>query len=139
MLDRLIKTLAGVAGALAGALGEWNALLTTLAVLMVMDYISGVLVAWRGRSPKSETGGVSSRAGFEGLIRKGFIILIVLLATILDRALDTGGMVFQTASVCYYIANEGLSVLENAALMDVPVPQAVRRALEVFRNKGEEE
>ena len=139
MWERTMKILAAAAGAVAGFVGEWNMLLTALAALMVMDYVTGVIVAWRGKSPKSETGGVSSRAGFDGLIRKGFIILIVLLATILDRALNTGSMVFQTASVCYYIANEGLSILENAGLMGVPIPEAVRKALEVFKNRSDTE
>ena len=138
-MDRIVKFLAGIAGALAGFMGEWSALLTALAVLMVMDYATGVALAWRGRSPKSQTGGVSSEAGFDGLLKKAFIIMIVLLATILDHALGTGSMVFQTATVCYYIANEGLSILENAALMGVPVPGAVERALEVFRKKGDGE
>ena len=106
---------------------------------MAMDYATGVIVAWRGKSPKSETGGMSSRAGFDGLIRKGFIVIIILLATVLDRAIDNGGMVFQTACTCYYIANEGLSILENAVLMDVPVPGAIKGALEIFRKKGDGE
>lgn len=137
MADRIIKAVAAIAGAVAGFLGDWSMLLTVLAVLMVMDYVTGVIVAVRGKSPKSETGGVSSKAGFDGLLRKGFIIIIVLLATVLDRALDNGTMVFQTACACYYIANEGLSILENAALMDVPIPEAIKRALEVFRKRGD--
>lgn len=137
MWDRIVKAGAGIAGAAAGFLGGWNALLTALAVLMALDYATGVAVACRGRSPKSDTGGVSSRAGFDGLLRKGFIIIIVLLATMLDRAIDNGGMVFQTASTCYYIANEGLSIVENALLMDVPVPDSIKSALEIFRKRGE--
>lgn len=134
-----MKIFAGIAGALAGFLGEWNVLLTVLACLMALDYATGVIVAWRGKSPKSETGGMSSRAGFDGLIRKGFIVVIILVATVLDRAIDNGGMVFQTACACYYIANEGLSIVENAVLMDVPVPGAIKGALEIFRKKGEGE
>lgn len=134
---KIIKIGATVAGAAAGLLGEWNALLTTLAVLMGLDYLTGFVVAWRGKSPKTEHGGVSSKAGFDGLLKKGFIIIIVLVATILDKAINTGAMVFQTATVCYYIANEGLSVTENAALMGVPVPEAIKKALEMFRKKSE--
>ena len=133
----ILKGGALVTGAAAGLLGEWNALLTTLAALMVLDYLTGVIVAWRGKSPKTENGGVSSKAGFDGLLKKAFIIVIVLIATILDRAINTGSMVFQTATVCYYIANEGLSVTENAALMGVPVPGTVKKALELFRKKSE--
>jgi toxin secretion/phage lysis holin len=137
MWEKVLKTIAGIGGAAAGLLGEWNMLLTILAVLMVMDYATGVVVACCGKSPKSETGGVSSKAGFDGLLRKGFIIVIVLLATVLDRAIGNGSMVFQTACTCYYIANEGVSIVENAVLMDVPVPGAIQRALEIFRKRGE--
>ena len=55
------------------------------------------------------------------------------------RAIYTGSMVYQSSTVCYYIANEGLSVTENAALMGVPVPLAVKKALELFRKKSETE
>ena len=123
-------------GGAAGLLGPWNALLTTLAALMVLDYLTGLVVPWCGKSPKTETGGVSSKVGFIGLAKKAFIIVIVLLATLLDRAINTGAMVWQTAATCFYIANEGLSVLENAALMGVPVPGAVTKALELFRKKS---
>ena len=61
----------------------------------------------------------------------------MLLGTLLDRAIGTDGMVFQTATACYYIANEGLSVLENVALIGVPVPEVIKRALEAMRSKGD--
>ena len=67
--DNITKAIAAAAGAVAGLLGEWNVLLTILAWFMGLDYLTGLIVAWRGRSPKSETGGVSSKAGFDGLIR----------------------------------------------------------------------
>lgn len=137
MWDKIVKALAAAAGAVAGVLGEWNVMLTLLAGAMVIDYISGVIVAWRGKSPKSKNGGVSSQVGFDGLARKAFIILIVLLATLLDRALGTDMMVFQTAVAAYYLANEGLSIAENAALMGVPFPPKIRDALEALKKKGE--
>lgn len=137
MGEKLTKLFAAAAGAVAGLLGRWPALLTVLACLMGLDYLTGVIVAWRGRSPKSETGGVSSKAGFDGLIRKAFIMLVVLMATLLDRAIGNEAQVFQTAATSYYIANEGLSVLENTSLMGVPYPRVVKDALEMFRKKGD--
>ena len=62
----------------------------------------------------------------------------VLLVTLLNKALGAGAMVFQTATVCYYIANEGISVVENAGLMGLPVPEAIKRALEQMREKKDE-
>lgn len=136
--DKVVKLLAGIAGATAGLLGEWNVMLTLLAVMMVIDYLSGVIVAWRGKSPKTENGGVSSKAGFDGLAKKAFIVLIVLLATVLDKAIGNGSMVFQMAAVFYYIANEGLSILENAALLGVPFPAGMKSALEALKQKGDD-
>ena len=135
--DKITKMVAGAAGAVAGLLGEWTMLLTILAWFMVIDYFTGLIVAWRGRSPKTETGGVSSKEGFDGLIRKAFIMLVVLMATLLDRAVGHDAAVFQTAATMYYIANEGISILENTSLMGVKYPSFVRKALEVMRDKND--
>ena len=135
--DKIVKMIAGAAGVVAGLLGEWNVLLTILALLMVIDYATGLIVAWRGKSPKTETGGVSSKAGFDGLIRKGFIMVVVLIATLLDTAVGSTARVFQTAATTYYIANEGISILENTALMGVQYPAFVRKALESLREKSD--
>lgn len=135
--DKVLKGLAAVAGAICGLLGEWTTMLTILVVVMAIDYISGWIVALCGRSPKTEGGGLSSKVGFIGIAKKGFIMLLVLLATMLDRAIGNETMVFQSSLVFYYIANEGLSVLENAALMGVKFPEKIRKALETLRDKDE--
>lgn len=135
--DKILKWLAGIAGAIAGLFGEWSTTLTILVVVMAIDYISGVLVAACGKSPKTEAGGLSSKVGFIGIAKKGFIMLLVLLATMLDKAIGNETMVFQTSLVFYYIANEGLSVLENAALMGLPFPEKLKKALETLRDKDE--
>jgi toxin secretion/phage lysis holin len=137
--DRVIRGLAVVGGAIAGIFGGWSTLMTILAVAMVLDYISGVLVAALGKSLKTEGGRIDSKVGFMGLAKKAFIIMIVLVATLLDRAIGGDAMVFQTATVCYYIANEGISVVENAGLMGLPVPGVIRRALEQMKDKGEQD
>ena len=133
----ITKVLAAAIGAAAGLLGEWNVLLTILAAFMVLDYLTGLIVAWRGKSPKTETGGVSSRAGFDGLIRKFMIMIVVLVATLLDAAIGNTARVFQTAATMYYIANEGISILENTALMGVRYPAFIIRALETMREKSD--
>ena len=135
--DKVTKALAGAAGAIAGLLGEWNVLLTVLAIMMVLDYLTGLVVAWRGKSPKTDGGGVSSKAGFDGLIRKALIMAVVLLATLLDTAAGNSARVFQTAATTYYIANEGISILENTALMGVTYPKFVMNALEALKQKGD--
>lgn len=135
--DKILKWLAGIAGAIAGLFGEWTTTLTILVVVMAIDYISGVIVAACGKSPKTEAGGLSSKVGFIGIAKKGFIMLLVLLATMLDKAIGNETMVFQTSLVFYYIANEGLSVLENAALMGLPFPEKLKKALETLRDHEE--
>lgn len=135
MWEKGIKLLAAGLGVIAGFFGEWSAALTILVVMMAVDYLTGVLLAVTGRSPKTEGGGLSSKVGFIGLAKKGFIMLIVLIATLLDKAIGNTAMVFQTATVFYYIANEGLSILENADLMDVPFPAFIRQRLETMREE----
>ena len=136
MWNRILKITSATAGAVAGCFGEWSMALTVLVWVMGIDYLTGVMAAAAGRSDTTEHGGLSSKAGFIGIARKGIIMLIVLLATLLDRALNNGTMVFQTAATCYYIANEGLSILENAARLNVPFPETIRRALEGMRDEG---
>lgn len=131
--DKILKIIAGVAGAIAGLFGEWTTMLTILVVVMALDYISGWIVAWCGKSPKTENGGLSSKIGFIGIAKKGFIMLLVLLATLLDRAIGNDTYIFQSSLVLYYIANEGLSILENAALLGVKFPKKLQRALETIR------
>lgn len=133
--DKILKWAAGIAGAIAGLFGEWNTMLTVLVVMMAADYVSGWIVAWCGKSPKTEGGGLSSKAGFIGLAKKGFIMLLVLVATMLDKAIGGGTSIFQSSLTLYYIANEGLSVLENAALLGVRFPDKLRKALETMREQ----
>ena len=136
--EKTVKTLAALAGAVAGLFGEWSPLLTILVAVMSLDYVSGVIVAACGRSPKTEGGRLSSKAGFVGIARKALMLLLIGLATLIDRALGSETMVFQTSLAFYYIANEGLSILENAALLDVRFPGKIKRALESMREREED-
>ena len=135
-MEQIVKRGAAAIGAIAGLFGGWNKLMTVLAVLMALDYATGLIAAWRGKSPKTDGGGVSSKAGFDGLIRKALIMAVVLLATLLDTAAGNSARVFQTAATTYYIANEGISILENTALMGVTYPKFVMNALEALKQKG---
>ena len=135
--DKILKVLAAVAGAICGLFGEWNTMLTILVVAMTTDYISGWIVAWCGKSPKTENGGLSSKIGFIGIAKKAFIMILVLLATLLDRVIGGDTAVFQSSLVLYYIANEGLSILENAGALGVPFPARLRGALEELRDRDD--
>lgn len=135
--DMILAALAAVGSAIAGALGGWDSALSTLLILMAIDYITGVLVAavWH-KSAKTPTGGVSSAAGFKGLLRKMVILLVVWLGAEMDKVL---GIDYVRTAVClFYIANEGLSVLENTAIMGVPYPAFVKNMLDALRKKTDE-
>lgn len=122
----------------AGFFGEWNMFLTCLAIVITMDYLTGCLVAARGFSPKSADGKLSSKAGFDGLLRKGTIIIMVIMGTVLDKVAGNDTAVFQTTTVCWYIANESLSIAENVKLMGLQLPGFLEKLLEALRKKNDE-
>ena len=103
--------------------GEWNDTLNTLLWLMVLDYASGMLAAYINPQPA-----LNSQKGFKGIARKIFILMIVTIAHRMDLALGTTGICTMTA--CFYIANEGLSITENAAKAGVPIPKTIKNSLE---------
>lgn len=127
-----ILTGIGVVGsAIAGALGGWDTAVAGLCGLMALDYVSGVAVALIAKkSNKSESGGADSRAGFRGLVKKGGILAVVIAANILDMVSGTN---YIRDGVCIaFVANEVLSLVENAALLGVPIPKTITDHLEVM-------
>lgn len=127
--DKAVKLLAAGGGAIAGLLGGWDALLRVLVLLMAADYASGILVAIMGRSAKTEYGGLSSKVGAAGLARKGLMLLVVLVASLLDEAMSPSGAMCRDAACWFYIANEGISILENVGLAGAPYPEPLKRLL----------
>lgn len=124
-------------GAVAHQLGGWDAGLKVLVAMMAADYITGLLVAavWK-RSPKSESGTLDSKAGFKGLIKKGLILLVIWIGTLLDAA--TGADYIRTMVVVFFVGNEGLSLLENVGLMGVPYPAFLKKMLDALREQGDQ-
>ncbi len=136
-MKSFICTALGAIGAgIAAAFGGWSAALTTLIIFMAIDYLSGLILAGVfHRSSKTESGALESKAGWKGLCRKGLTLLIVVVASRLDVMLGT---TFVKDAVCIaYICNEAISILENAGLMGVPIPKAVKNAIEILKKKGE--
>lgn len=123
----IIKGVAAAGGAIAGAMGGWDATLKVLVVMMVIDYVSGLMVAAMGKSTKTDYGGLSSKVGFIGLAKKGLMLCVVLMAATLDEAMGTA--MCRDAACWFYIANEGISVLENLNLVGVPFPAKIRELL----------
>ena len=128
----------GIAGAfIASIFGGWDKGLATLIVFMAIDYISGLVVAGVfKKSNKSESGALESRAGFKGLCRKCMTLLFVLVAYRLDVMIGTDYI--RNAVIIAFCANEAISIIENAGLMGVPIPEVITKAVDVLQEKGEE-
>jgi len=141
-MKEFIYAAAALIGAtIAAAFGGWNTAMTTLLVFMGIDYVSGIIcAAVFQRSPKTENGALESRAGWKGLIRKGMTLLIVLIAARIDLLLET--TYFRDGCCIAFILNELLSIIENAGIMGIPIPNIIKKAIEVLKSKsgeGEEE
>lgn len=140
MLDSILMVkytaltiLATVGTLIVHALGGWDIGLETLLIFMAIDYLTGLLVAGLfHHSPKSEDGRLSSKAGFRGLCKKGAILLMVLLGNQLD--LLFGEHWARSMVLFFFVANEGLSILENLGVMGVPFPKAMQQALTLLQD-----
>ena len=132
-----VCTALGAVGAFISWLfGGWSEDMLTLIILMISDYITGVIVAaFFKQSKKSENGSLSSVAGLKGLCKKGVMLLVVLIAHRLDISL--GVEYIKSTAIIGFIANETISVTENIGLMGVPLPEVIKRALEVLKGKSE--
>ncbi|MCI8332340.1 MAG: phage holin family protein [Clostridiales bacterium] len=138
-MKEMICTGIGVVGSfIASLFGGWDAALITLVIFMGIDYVTGLIVAGVfHNSEKTENGALESRAGWKGLCRKGVTLLIVLVACRLDVVI--GSTFIRDAAVIAFIANETISIVENAGLMGIPVPGVLVKAIEVLRKKAEGE
>lgn len=136
-MKNLVCTSIGMVGAAVSTIfGGWSEALTTLLICMVIDYITGLVVAGVfHNSPKSTSGALESNAGLKGLFRKAAMLLFVLIGHRLDLAVGT---TYIRDAVCIaFIANEVLSMVENAGLMGVPIPEVITNAIDVLKNKEE--
>ena len=134
----IVKIGAAIGGVIGGALGGWDNLLAVLIGMMVADYISGIIVAAMGKSQKTEYGGLSSKVGWIGLAKKGMMLLVVLIGTLLDGALGMDTAMCRDAVCWFYVANEGLSLVENLNLMGVPFPTKIKEILGDKLEKNDE-
>lgn len=135
--DKVISVCAGIIGAAAGLLGGYDKMLMVLCIFMVADYVTGWIVAILGHSLKTESGHLNSQVGAKGIAKKCFILLMVLLANSLDMVLETNA-VFRSMVIWFYVANEGLSIIENAALAGFPFPQGLKNVLEQIKKRNDQ-
>lgn len=126
----------GVVGSfIASLFGGWDAGLTTLLLFMGIDYASGLIVAGIFHSsPKTESGALESKAGWKGLCRKCMTLLFVLIAYRLDLAI--GVDYIRNAVIIGFIANELISIVENAGLMGLPLPAVITKAIDILTDKA---
>lgn len=132
----VFSTAAGVAGGIVSAvIGSWDLALETLAIIMLLDYITGLIVAGVfHKSPKSEGGALDSKAAFKGLIKKALIVIIVVAFHQADKL--TGKSFFRDGACWAFFIAELISVVENVGLV-YPLPTFIMKALDWFRDKGE--
>lgn len=142
-MKRLTEILAAIGGAVVSFFTGMPPIIWVLVAVMTLDYITGLMCGFMGKSPKTATGGLSSGAAFQGLMKKILILIVVGLAALVDHAIAVSAgieMAAVTGACClWFVASEGLSILENAAAMGVPIPKVLLRALEIMRKQGASE
>lgn len=122
----------GIGGWLGYFLGGWDGLLYALIAFVAIDYVTGVMCAISNHT-------LSSEVGFKGICRKVLIFLLVGIGSILDAHVIGSGSVLRTAVIFFYISNEGVSLLENAAHLGLPVPEKIKIVLEQLHDRSESE
>ena len=141
MWKKVIEFISAIGGAIASFFTTMPPLVYILIGVMSIDYVAGLICGAMGKSKKTETGYLASHEAWKGLLKKGVILLVVLLANLLDIAVSKGaGITVEAvmgATCLWFIASEGLSILENVASMGVPVPKILIRMLEIMREKGD--
>lgn len=131
-----LATASAAAAWVVDALGGWDNSLQTLIAFMGIDYALGILIAlvWH-RSQKTADGRFESHASLKGLIRKFSVLIIVFIAVKLDLLLNDHGYA-RTAVIMFFIANEGLSIIENLGIMGVPMPEVVKDAFAAIKKQA---
>lgn len=138
-MKQIVCAIIGATGsAIATVLGGWDSSLTTLLIFMAIDYVSGLIVAGVfHKSNKTDTGTLDSFIGWKGLCKKGMVLLFVLIAYRLDLIIGTDYI--RNAVIIAFIANELVSIVENAGLMGIPLPEVITKAIDVLQKKSEGE
>lgn len=124
--------LAAVGGWLGWFLGGCDGLLYALLVFTIVDYITGIMCAIADKT-------LSSEVGFKGICRKVLIFALVGIANVLDVQVIGTGSILRTASIFFYISNEGVSLLENSAHLGLPIPEKLKDVLAQLHNRAEKE
>ena len=136
MKEQLCTTVGMVGGFIAALLGGWDTGLQTLMILIGIDYLTGLIVAGVFHtSTKTDSGALSSRAGWKGICKKCMTLLYVLIAYRLDRLI--GAHYIRDTVIIAFIINELISLMEKAGLMGIPMPAVLKDAIDILQKKGE--
>ena len=128
-LDKVISLIASeVATVFVFLVGEIDVALICLIIAIVLDYISGIIKAFNTKQ-------LSSKIGFKGILKKIGILVLVMLAVLVDRVGGNTGAI-RTLVIYYFVANEGLSILENLGEAGIPIPNAIKKALKVLKDQS---
>ena len=120
---------AGVGTILYFLFGEFDIALQCLLVFIVLDYISGIIKAYTNKE-------LSSKIGFRGILKKVGILIIVAVGVLVDRITGDSGAV-RSLVIYYFVANEGLSIVENLSQTGLPIPKSIKNALKILKNQGD--
>lgn len=129
-MDKAKIIFASVCTGVTYIFGGWDLAMLTLITFIVIDYLTGLLKAFVTKE-------ISSAIGYKGIAKKGGIFVVLIISVALDRLLNTGNWVFRTLTCFFYIANEGISIIENLAAIGVPIPYKIIEVLAQIKDSSD--
>lgn len=129
MKETICAILSGISTALIYLFGGFDVALNCLLIAIVLDYISGLIKAYNTKT-------LSSRIGFRGLLKKLGILILVMVAVLVDRVTGNSGAI-RTVIIYYFVANEGLSIIENLGAAGIPIPKFLKKALKALKKEND--
>lgn len=132
MKEQFNFVVAGISTICTWIFGGWDMALYILILFMVIDYITGVIKSYLTKE-------LSSNIGFNGLVRKTTIFLVLFVAVGVDRILNNDNWIFRTLTCYFFVANEGISIIENVSVIGIPVPKKLIEALKQLKGEDENE
>lgn len=129
MKETICAILSGISTALIYLLGGFDVALNCLLIAIVLDYVSGLIKAYNTKT-------LSSRIGFRGLLKKLGILILVMVAVLVDRVTGNSGAI-RTVIIYYFVANEGLSIIENLGAAGIPIPKFLKKALKALKKEND--
>lgn len=130
MKEIICTILAGFSTAFIYLVGGIDVAIQCLLIAIIIDYISGLIKAFNTKQ-------LSSKIGFKGILKKVGVLLIVMLAVLIDRVTGETGAI-RTLVIYYFVANEGLSIIENLGQAGLPIPKAIKNALKALKEQSNE-